>query len=373
MSANDYLFTIKPMFDTSELDKQIGNLRKQLRGKQTKSGKSIDDLMGKLNIYDDVFTKIYDSVKNIEDILRTVNGKDYDLNGINSGLSRKEELLKKLQEMLGDVDDSDDYEGKSITQKIHSFIGKGGALEKFTGALTVASGTIISTAGAIKEGVEKAIELINTAAKNSNLLNPFSAYGSMSTRDTMARYGMSVTEARGHTIALGLMRLSESDIGRMSAAQRKEYEALMQYYQEGLSRIDPQKLKDYFDELEEFQMATSRFKLDLQNSILKLFAESDAFKRLTGSVEDLFENIIDFMDSDTVKFFFDTFIGFLESLTDFASWFFSLFGGSSTNTTNNNTTNNSSNNVYYIYGSDSRNNRELARDIIQGQQQGAQG
>ena len=84
-----------------------------------------------------------------------------------------------------------------------------------------------------------------------------------------------------------------------------------------------------------------------------------------------FEKSIQFLESDAVQWFLDTFIEFLSSLVDFGSWFLGLFSGSGSTTTNN--TNNSSTNTFYIYGSDYSSNSELARSIALKQQGGGIG
>ena len=104
-----------------------------------------------------------------------------------------------------------------------------------------------------------------------------------------------------------------------------------------------------------------------------MFAESSTFKKLTGSLEKFFEATIKFLENDVVQWFFDVFLGFLSELVDFASWFLGLFGGGGGDTNNNTTNNNNNTNTYYIYGSDHRNNEDLARSIALQQNSGGVG
>lgn len=245
-------------------------------------------------------------------------------------------------------------------------------LASFTSGITAASGAVMSYYNMMKKAITGAIELVEKNAEFSNKLNAMGSFGDMGTRGFMSRFGVSSLRANAMQTALESMGLIESDFGRMTDAQRKTYDELVRYYEQGISRIDTNKLKEYYDTMDEFQTNLIKFRMDIKSTLLKMFVESPAFKRLTGSLERFFEEFIDFLETPVVQWFLDTFLEFLSSLLDIASGFFGLFGGGGS-TTNNNTTNNSSTNNYYIYGSDYSSNTELARSIALEQQSGGIG
>ena len=279
--------------------------------------------------------------------------------------------------LLGEFDE---LERSAATQKIdletssQNISGKSkfaASLAKFSGSITQAAGKVTAFIGAMQKGIETALELADKASQMANKLNTSGGFMDMGTRDTMARYGVDAVTANAMTSALAQMGLSETDFGRMTEKQREVYDELINHFQSGIDKIDSGKLEEFYETMDEFQLAQSKWKMDLQNSILKLFAESDSFKKLTGSLEKFFDATINFLESPLVQWFFDTFIEFLTAIVDFASWFLNIFNpGGSSNTTNNN---NNSKNTYYIYGSDYASNDELARKIALETQSGGVG
>lgn len=255
-----------------------------------------------------------------------------------------------------------------------SVSGKFGAgMAKVSGIFTKVAGAGMALIGAFKKVFETSMELANKAAKMSNQLNVGGSFMDMGTRDVMSRYGVNAVQANAMQSALTQMGLNESDLGRLTSAQREAYDELINHFQEGIDRIDPRKLEEFYDTMDEFQMAQAKWKMDIQNAILKLFAESDSFKKLTGSIQQFFELTVEFLESPVVQWFFDVFIEFLNGIMEFANFFLGAFGGgesSGSSTTNNNTSNT---NTYYIYGSDYANNDDLARSIALKQGTGGAG
>lgn len=247
----------------------------------------------------------------------------------------------------------------------------GAKMAGFASSIAGATGKVIAFYEAMKKAITGAIELVDKQTELSNKLNAMGAFGNMGTRDFMARYGVSSTKANAMQNAMNLMGISESDLGRLNEAQREAYDELVDYYQQKMNSIDNTKLEEYYETLEEFQMAHAKWKMDLQTTFLKYLAESESFKKLTGSIGKFFEKSIQFLENETVQWFLDTFIEFLSALVDFGSWFLGLFSGGGGSTTNN--TSNSSTNTFYIYGSDYSSNSDLARSIALKQQGGSIG
>lgn len=370
-----YLYELKPYINTSDWRKASGEIDKALKSSKI----SYDEWGDKKKAYGETVKEIARVEKQLETLDKMLNKtKDESiketllkLKGFKSFVTTNEKgeqevtsgegLLGKLETLRGKeksaaVDLALSLNMLSNTSKISS------GLSKFASGITAAYGSAMAFVETMKKAINSSLELANKAAGMANKLNAFGGFGSMGTRDVMARYGISATQANAMTAALNQMGLSESDIGRMTERQRKVYDNLIQHFQDGINRIDSRKLDEYYKTMEEFQLAQAQWKMDLQNTVLKIFAESDSFKKLTGSLANFFEKSIQFLESPVVQWFFDVFINFLSSLVDFASWFLGLVGvgGNQNNTTNNN---NNSRNNYYIYGSDYANNNELARSI----------
>lgn len=365
-----YLYELKPYINTSEWKKASGEIDKALKSSKI----SYDEWSNKKKEYDATVKEaeriksqleiVKQQIKNTTDeselaVLKRLRGaapdKVHERTGLEGDLRTLIEHLNLQSADLASSSQMVEMPSKSKLSKIF------GGLSKFASGITAAYGAITSFVESMKKAINTSIEIANKAAEMSNKLNAFGAFGSMGTRDMMSRYGISATSANAMTTALAQMGLSESDIGRMTDKQRDVYDSLIQHFEDGINRIDSTKLEEYYETMEDFQLAQAKWKMDLQNTVLKIFAESDSFKKLTGSLANFFEKSIEFLESPVVQWFFDVFIEFLSSLVDFASWVLGIFGGGSSNTTTNN--NNNSRNTYYIYGSDYSSNNDLARSI----------
>jgi hypothetical protein len=363
-----YLYELKPYINTSEWKKASGEIDKALKSSKI----SYDEFEGKRKAYADTLAQaqkveaqlniVKEQIKHTTDAttlasLNKLQGsraeEEHERTGLEGSL---QSLLEKLNLQKADLITS-----AQMTEMPSNLSKISGGLSKFASGITAAYGATTSFVESIKKAINTSIEIANKAAEMSNKLNAFGAFGSMGTRDMMSRYGVSSTRANAMSTALAQMGLSESDIGRMTDKQRDAYDSLIQHFEDGIDRIDSTKLKEYYETMEDFQLAQAKWKMDLQNTILKIFAESDSFKKLTGSLANFFEKSIEFLESPIVQWFFDVFIEFLSSLVDFASWVLGIFGGGNSSTTTNN--NNNSRNTYYIYGSDYSSNNDLARSI----------
>lgn len=369
-----YLYELKPYINTSEWKKASGEIDKAL-----KSGSKIsyDEFEGKRQAYTKTLAKaqkIEEQLKIVkEQIKHTTDASTLEyLNKLQGKRAIEEHErtglegdLQTLREKLG-LQKADLITSAQMTEMPSKFSKISGGLSKFASGITAAYGASTAFYESMKKGVEAALEITNKAAAMSNKMNALGGFGDMGTRDMMARYGVSATQANAMNLALKQIGISESDIGRMTEKQRKVYDSLIDHFQEGVDKIDPDKLQQYYDTMEEFQLAQAKWKMDLKNSVLRLFAESDAFKRLTGALTNFFKKTIEFLETPGVQWFFDMFISFLEGIVNAASDIIgvatTLLGGKSV-TNNTSTKNNNSRNTYYIYGSDYSSNTELARSI----------
>lgn len=377
--VESYLYELKPYVNTSAWRKASGDIDKALKS----SSITYDEFAGKKNQYLETVKRmqqVQDQLKQVDKLISKASGDELArLNKFKGFRSYTDEDGVRIrgEGLLGEFDE---LERSAATQKIdletssQNISGKSkfaASLAKFSGSITQAAGKVTAFIGAMQKGIETALELADKASQMANKLNTSGGFMDMGTRDTMARYGVDAVTANAMTSALAQMGLSETDLGRMTEKQREVYDELINHFQSGIDKIDSGKLEEFYETMDEFQLAQSKWKMDLQNSILKLFAESDSFKKLTGSLEKFFDATINFLESPLVQWFFDTFIEFLTAIVDFASWFLNIFNpGGSSNTTNNN---NNSKNTYYIYGSDYASNDELARKIALETQSGGVG
>ena len=377
--VESYLYELKPYVNTSAWRKASGDIDKALKS----SSITYDEFAGKKNQYLETVKRmqqVQDQLKQVDKLISKASGDELArLNKFKGFRSYTDENGVRIrgEGLLGEFDE---LERSAATQKIdletssQNISGKSkfaASLAKFSGSITQAAGKVTAFIGAMQKGIETALELADKASQMANKLNTSGGFMDMGTRDTMARYGVDAVTANAMTSALAQMGLSETDLGRMTEKQREVYDELINHFQSGIDKIDSGKLEEFYETMDEFQLAQSKWKMDLQNSILKLFAESDSFKKLTGSLEKFFDATINFLESPLVQWFFDTFIEFLTAIVDFASWFLNIFNpGGSSSTTNNN---NNSKNTYYIYGSDYASNDELARKIALETQSGGVG
>jgi len=380
-----YLYELKPYVDKQKWKKASGEIDAAIKSSKLSSDEwaekkrefagqiqEISKLKGEIQALEKELSRLEKigntaAAEKIKNILQRFTTDEEGKVHVEGKKAELEELTAKLKE---DKIYMDAMAGNVEKTKLSTSIGS--KLGAFSSGLSAASAATMAFVGFMKKAINGAIELVDKQTQLSNKLNAFGSFGNMSVRDTMSRYGVSSLRANAMQDVMSYMGISETDFGRMTNAQRKTYDELIKYYEAGINKIDTDKLKEYYKTMDDFQMKQVKWKMDLKSTFLKLFAESDSFKKLTGSLERFFEKTIDFLETPAVKWFLDTFLEFLCSLVDIASGFLETFTGSST-TTNINTNTSNSTNSFYIYGSDYSSNSELARSIALEQQTGGIG
>ena len=362
-----YLYELKPYIDKEKWASAAGYIEHTVDKKRmtydqykAKKGEVRADQKRMQKLQDEI-NKLREEQKTatgqrLDDITRILGKKTYtDEHGVvHEGTGLERELEKVYEKVMrGKAEIAENSPGK-----MQMLAGKMGG---FVGWISKASAAIGIFYAAMKKAITGAMELVDSQKELANKLNAMGSFGSMGTRDLMARYGVSSNRAVAMSTTLNMMGLSESDIGRMTKAQRKTYNELIQYYEDGINRIDTNKLKDYYKTMEEYQIKQAKWKMDLQTTILKMVAESDGFKKLVGSLEKFFDSTIKFLNSPIIKWLFDTMAYFLSEVTDIASGVLGIFG-SSPSSSGSTVTNNSTNN-YYIYGSENSNSEDIARKV----------
>ena len=373
---NSYLYELKPYVNTSAWKKASGEISSIVKSTNV----TYSDWETKKKEYQATMKEVAELEKSIDRVnakIKATSGKEQEMwKKLLGNKVYRDEKGKLVQGagMLGELERLKTTANEQQTDAAVMEVGLGktgkvaGEMAKFASGITSMVGVITAVVNSFKLVLDTSNKLVNKATEMSNKLNTSGAFGDMGIRSLKSRYGVSVTRANAMNVALSQLGLSEDQIGRMNNAQRKAYDELIAHYEKGINKIDVQKLDEYNKAMEEFQMATAKWKIDLQTSAMKVLAESDALKRLTGTLSGFFEKVISFVESPAVQWFFDTFVSFLETIIDIAGTFMDVVGGlvgTSTNNTTNNTTNNNSqstNNVY-VYGSEHANNEGLARNI----------
>ena len=242
----------------------------------------------------------------------------------------------------------------------------GSAVTKGVSAFSAGLGIATTAAKMFADKIREALKKISSYA---NKLNPLGAFGDQGQRDLMTRYGMSGTQALGFSQSLKAMGMSESDIGRMTAEQRKTFESLNSYWNEQIGKLDPEKLERYTETMAKYQEVVAKFNMGVQATVLKLLSESPTFEKFVGKVESFLDATLEFLGSPLVQSVFDGLIDFLTTVMTILEKGMRMLskipgvGNSGQSSIVNNTTNNTSNNNFNIYGSNYQDNSELARQI----------
>lgn len=365
-----YVLKVGLDYDSAELDKLSGKISDQLSSMGKVSDGFIDASIAKAREYKKILDDQNKIVKDIDRRLskdnlseasrRVLEGtkekslqtiKDYTYGNAEKGLDSK-----------WVVDSMSDYAkaNKSFGSKLNSagtslILGVSKIAAGFNAASMVIKGFISS----VKKSLEDFSEL-------SNKLNPLGAFGSSSQRGVMTRYGLTGSQALGFTQTLSAMGMGESDIGMMTNEQRRVFNSLQNFWNEGMSKLDPDALDRYTESMSKLQEIQAKYDMGLQQTILKLVSGSPKFNEFVGEVGNLLDATLEFFQSPVVEAVFDGLIDFLTTVVTILEKGMrlvnKLFGGGAGTTTNNTTTNNVSSN-YNIYGSDYRSNEELARQI----------
>lgn len=372
--ADQYLLKVGIDFSQAELDRVTGVISDQLVGMGEISDEFIDKALEAAKKYNQELEKQRKIVADVEKRLKSADLDDATRALLEQTKAKSEQVIKdytygnkeKGLDSKAVVDAVADYAGamKSAGTAGSNF---GDKLNGAVGKVSAFAAGVQAAYTAVKAFVKQVYESVDKMAEYSNKLNPLGAFGSSSQRDLMTRYGMSGTEALGFSNVLNAMGMSESDIGKMTSSQREVFQSLMQFWNEGIGKLDPDKLERYTKTMQEYQEIQAKYNMGLQMTVLKLVSSSDSFSKLVGTLGNFMDTTLDFLSSPIVQTVFNGLIDFLNTVFSILNAIMKLisyipgFGGSSASITNNTT--NNSNSTYNIYGSDFRSNDELARQI----------
>lgn len=343
-AVEEYLYALKPVVDSKLWEKATGSIKSIVE----KNQRSINENLEK--------------EKKLQQELLDLNSKRNELESKKQFLISKGAVSGKKSDEQTDLDrmldttiaslnktDSSIAEVTTnlemLSEVTHNGIGEFSfVFDKMKGA----GASISSLLGILSEATSKAMEILEKSTEMSNkFVSGNSMFVDTATRDKMLKFGVSSTTAQSIIETESLMGIDASDYALLTEGQRELFDRLMQHYEEGLENIDPQKLEEFNEAMQEYQLRFAEFKMDLKLGVLELFAESDALKDLGDTVMDFLESLTDLLSSPLVKFGFDSFIKFLDTIISILSVPFKLIGGigggnTTTTTTNNynNTTNN---------------------------------
>lgn len=371
--ADKYLMKVGLDLDQAQLDKVTGAISDQLVEMGKVSDEFIDNALATAKKYNEELTKQQKIVAEIDAKLKK--------GGLDPATKQLlEQTKKKSEDIIKDYTYGNKEKGLESKAVVDAVADYAGAMKSTGSKLKEAGSTAIASIGKFAAGVniattaarqfaDKIGEAIDKIANYSNQLNPLGAFGSQSQRDLMTRYGMSGTQALGFKNSLDALGMSESDIGRMTAEQRRVFNSLNEFWNEGIGKLDPDKLDRFTQSMSEYQEMQAKLQMGLQLSILKLVSESKTFDKFIGKIGDFFDVTLEFLGSPLVQSVFDGLIDFLTTVVTILEKAMSMIskipGFGSVNQTNitNNNGNTSNNSTYNIYGNDFHNNDELARQL----------
>lgn len=371
--ADKYLMKVGLDIDQVQLDKITGAISDQLSEMGKVSDEFIDNALATAKKYNEELDKQRKIVAEIDAKLKK--------GGLDPATKQLlEKTKKKSEDIIKDYTYGNKEKGLESKAVVDSVADYAGSMKSTGGKLKEAGSIAVAGIGKFAAGVNIAItairqladkigEAIDKIANYSNQLNPIGAFGSQGQRDLMTRYGLSGTQALGFQNSLDALGMSESDIGRMTAEQRKVFNSLNKFWNEGIGKLDPDKLDRFTQSMSEYQEMQAKFQMGLQLTILKLVSESRAFDTFIGKIGDLMDATLEFLGSPVVQAVFDGLIDFLTTVVTILEKAMKLisnipgFGSPNPQTIVNNNGNTSTNSTYNIYGTDFHSNDELARQI----------
>lgn len=368
-----YLMKVGLDFDQAQLDRVTGVISDQLVSMGKVSDEFIDNALATAKKYNEELDKQRKIVAEIDAKLQK--------GGLDPATKQLlEQTKKKSEDIIKDYTYGNKEKGLESKDVVDAIADYAGSMKSTGSKLQEAGSKAVAGVGKFAAGVNIAItaitrfanqigEAIDKIANYSNQLNPLGAFGSRSQRDLMTRYGMSGTQALGFQNSLDAMGMDAGDIGRMTSEQRRVFNSLNEFWNEGIGKLDPDKLDNYTKKMAEYQEMQAKFQMGLQLTILKLVSESKTFDKFIGKIGDLMDATLEFLGSPVVQAVFDGLIDFLTTVVTILEKAMKLisnipgFGNSNPQTIVNNNGDTSMNSTYNIYGNDFHSNDELARQL----------
>jgi hypothetical protein len=329
---DEYLVSVKPSFDKSAWSAASGNISEMLNnafsGPQKEASKLQEELKNKLQANAERMAKIKARLSE---------------EGV--GDEEKASLNEELKTLK-----TDSQQLSTALQQSQK------SSSAFSSGLTKGAGYLAAFTMAVSIAKEAALKLADAATEVSNkFISQSSIFVDTDVRDIMGKFGVNSTTAQAISESAGLLDIDLSDYSKLTQGQRKAFADLMQYYQDRIDQIDLQKLEQFNEATQEYQLMVAKFQMDLKLSVMEMLAESGALPELLETLSTFMGTITDILSSEAFKTGADIVIGIINGILKFVTAPFNFFGklfsgGSDTtnntsNTVNVNTTVNSSGGV----------------------------
>lgn len=290
----EYLYKIFPQVDTTALNDARQKIQDSLTG-------GIKGAMKAFNLSESIKSQIAALDKQISS--GKLSAKD-----LREAEDSKVELLEQLTELQD-------------TQNLK--------LGEFASGAAVA-GEAISTGikevyTIIKEGVGYAKKIADYGSKISNkFISGSSIFLDTNIRSTMAKLGVSSDSAQALNFALEQLDTNLGEAAYWTDAQRAAIQGLTDQYMKGLGSIDKVQLAKYKETAQLYQLAQARLNTIMQTAIIKVFAESKGFRRMTNSLIKFLDTLGDFAQSPIIQWLFDGMTNLLSGIVNIGNALLSL-------------------------------------------------
>lgn len=192
---------------------------------------------------------------------------------------------------------------KSVTKTATAFksIAKSGiSLKSAIGTMPGKLALVVASIKIIKDLMTKITE--QSKSFSNSMITAQSAFVNKDTRNIMASFGVSGTQATGISKSLDLMGLSTSDLKIMTPGQLNLFSRLMKTWNNGINSIDQDKLRYYNETIQNFQSEMAISKLERQIALQKMLVElSPQLNEFFNVITQSFKNFTNIMTSPLVK------------------------------------------------------------------------
>ena len=316
---DEYLAVVKPSFD--------GNAWKQVSGQiQTTLSKPFDFISKKSN-------------KNLQEAQEKLKSLDKArltaLDNVRVGDTESEKLFEQADKEYED-------QQKKVAELTKKYEESVVAQKEFANKTIKAGAYLALLSVAVNKAKDAALEMAEAATDISNkFLSQSSMFVDTETRGVMAKFGVNAKTAQVISAAADELDIDLADYSKLTYGQRKAFNELMNYYQEGINNIDPEKLERFNKATQQYQLDRAKFNIKLKTSLSELVAESDGATEVLSTISNAMESISNILSSDAVKtgynFVMDIINGILKFVTTPLNWLGNMFGSGNTNNTTTNT------------------------------------
>lgn len=192
---------------------------------------------------------------------------------------------------------------KSATKTATAFksIAKSGiSLKSAIGTMPGKLALVVASIKIIKDLMTKITE--QSKSFSNSIITAQSAFINKDTRNIMASFGVSGTQATGISKSLNLMGLSTNDLKIMTPGQLNLFSRLMKTWNNGINSIDQDKLRYYNETIQNFQSEMAISKLERQIALQKMLVElSPQLNEFFNVITQSFKNFTNIMTSPLVK------------------------------------------------------------------------